>query len=64
MRVGASEFFELALAAAIRLFGLEPGTPRGAVVGVLVEMPVMLLVAQIANRSRHCCESGARPARV
>ena len=50
--IGASNFFELAVAAAISLFGLESGAALATVVGVLVEVPVMLSVVHIVNRSR------------
>ena len=50
--IGASNFFELAVAAAISLFGLHSGAALATVVGVLVEVPVMLLVVRIVNRSR------------
>jgi ACR3 family arsenite transporter len=55
--IGASNFFELAVAAAISLFGLESGAALATVVGVLVEVPVMLSVVAIANRSRGWYES-------
>lgn len=50
--IGASNFFELAVAAAIALFGLQSGAALATVVGVLVEVPVMLALVRIANRSR------------
>ncbi len=50
--IGASNFFELAVAAAISLFGLESGAALATVVGVLVEVPVMLSVVRIVNRSQ------------
>ena len=50
--IGASNFFELAVAAAISLFGLDSGAALATVVGVLVEVPVMLSVVHIVNRSR------------
>jgi ACR3 family arsenite transporter len=50
--IGASNFFELAVAVAISLFGLESGAALATVVGVLVEVPVMLSVVWIVNRSR------------
>jgi ACR3 family arsenite transporter len=50
--IGASNFFELAVAAAISLFGLQSGATLATVVGVLVEVPVMLSVVWIVNRSR------------
>ena len=57
--IGASNFFELAVAAAISLFGFESGAALATVVGVLIEVPVMLLVVRIVNRSRHWYEQGA-----
>ena len=51
--IGASNFFELAVAVAVSLFGLQSGAALATVVGVLVEVPVMLLLVQIANRTRH-----------
>ena len=50
--IGASNFFELAVAAAISLFGLQSGAALATVVGVLVEVPVMLSVVWLVNRSR------------
>ena len=50
--IGASNFFELAVAAAISLFGLQSGAALATVVGVLVEVPVMLALVKIANRTR------------
>ena len=50
--IGASNFFELAVAAAISLFGFESGAALATVVGVLIEVPVMLIVVRIVNRSR------------
>lgn len=50
--IGASNFFELAVAAAISLFGLNSGAALATVVGVLIEVPVMLLVVRIVNRTR------------
>lgn len=50
--IGASNFFELAVAVAISLFGLQSGAALATVVGVLVEVPVMLLLVRIANRTR------------
>lgn len=49
--IGASNFFELAVAVAISLFGLESGATLATVVGVLVEVPVMLILVKIANRT-------------
>ncbi len=51
--IGASNFFELAVATVIALFGPESGAALATVVGVLVEVPVMLSVCQICNRTRH-----------
>lgn len=51
--IGASNFFELAVATAIALFGPESGAALAAVVGVLVEVPVMLSVCAVCNRTRH-----------
>jgi arsenite transporter len=56
--IGASNFFELAVAAAVSLFGLNSGAALATVVGVLVEVPVMLSVVQIVNRSRPWYERG------
>lgn len=51
--IGASNFFELAVATAIALFGPESGAALATVVGVLVEVPVMLSVCNLCNRTRH-----------
>ena len=51
--IGASNFFELAVAVAISLFGLESGAALATVVGVLVEVPVMLTLVSIANKTRN-----------
>ncbi len=56
--IGASNFFELAVAAAIALFGFESGAALATVVGVLIEVPLMLLVVKIVNRSKGWYESG------
>ncbi|MDQ6968744.1 MAG: ACR3 family arsenite efflux transporter [Mariprofundaceae bacterium] len=56
--IGASNFFELAVATAIALFGFESGAALATVVGVLVEVPVMLSVVAIVNRSKHWYERG------
>jgi ACR3 family arsenite transporter len=50
--IGASNFFELAVATAIALFGFESGAALATVVGVLIEVPVMLLAVRVVNRSR------------
>ena len=51
--IGASNFFELAVATAIALFGPESGAALATVVGVLIEVPVMLSVCSLCNRTRH-----------
>jgi ACR3 family arsenite transporter len=56
--IGASNFFELAVAAAISLFGLESGAALATVVGVLIEVPLMLAVVRVVNRSRAWYEAG------
>ncbi len=56
--IGASNFFELAVAAAISLFGFHSGAALATVVGVLIEVPVMLLVVRIVNRSRGWYDAG------
>ncbi len=56
--IGASNFFELAVAAAISLFGFESGAALATVVGVLIEVPVMLLVVHVVNASRGWYEAG------
>jgi arsenite transporter len=61
--IGASNFFELAVAAAISLFGLTSGAALATVVGVLIEVPVMLSVVRIVNRSKDWYERGAHVAR-
>lgn len=50
--IGASNFFELAVAVAISLFGLQSGAALATVVGVLVEVPIMLMLVRIANNTR------------
>ncbi len=68
--IGASNFFELAVAAAISLFGFDSGAALATVVGVLIEVPVMLSVVKIVNSSRGWYEAGSAvkgrrtPARV
>jgi arsenite transporter len=57
--IGASNFFELAVATAISLFGFQSGAALATVVGVLIEVPVMLLVVAVVNRSRHWYETKA-----
>ena len=57
--IGASNFFELAVAAAISLFGFESGAALATVVGVLIEVPVMLLVVKVVNRSKDWYERRA-----
>jgi len=58
--IGASNFFELAVAAAISLFGFESGAALATVVGVLIEVPVMLLVVHVVNASRLWYETGLK----
>ena len=57
--IGASNFFELAVAAAISLFGFNSGAALATVVGVLIEVPVMLSVVKIVNGTRQWYEAGA-----
>jgi arsenite transporter len=59
--IGASNFFELAVATAIALFGFQSGAALATVVGVLVEVPVMLSVVHLVRRSRGWYESAAPP---
>jgi ACR3 family arsenite transporter len=59
--IGASNFFELAVATAISLFGFESGAALATVVGVLIEVPVMLLVVGVVNRSRRWYERDLAP---
>jgi ACR3 family arsenite transporter len=59
--IGASNFFELAVAAAISLFGFESGAALATVVGVLIEVPAMLLVVKVVNDSKRWYEVGAEP---
>jgi arsenite transporter len=56
--IGASNFFELAVAAAISLFGLHSGAALATVVGVLIEVPLMLAVVRVVQRSRGWYEAG------
>ncbi|MBL8429963.1 MAG: ACR3 family arsenite efflux transporter [Dechloromonas sp.] len=56
--IGASNFFELAVAAAISLFGFESGAALATVVGVLIEVPAMLLVVKVVNSSKGWYEAG------
>jgi ACR3 family arsenite transporter len=56
--IGASNFFELAVAASISLFGFQSGAALATVVGVLIEVPLMLAVVRVVNRSRHWYEAG------
>ena len=51
--IGASNFFELAVAVAISLFGLGSGAALATVVGVLEEVPIMLSLVAIANKTKH-----------
>ena len=57
--IGASNFFELAVAAAISLFGIQSGAALATVVGVLIEVPVMLSVVAIVNRSKAWYQAGS-----
>jgi ACR3 family arsenite transporter len=58
--IGASNFFELAVAAAISIFGFESGAALATIVGVLIEVPVMLAVVKIVNSSKGWYESGTK----
>ncbi len=61
--IGASNFFELAVAAAISLFGFNSGAALATVVGVLIEVPVMLLVVHVVNSSKQWYQhTAAKPA--
>lgn len=62
--IGASNFFELAVAAAISLFGFSSGAALATVVGVLIEVPVMLSVVAIVNRTKGWYERGGAVRRV
>ena len=57
--IGASNFFELAVATAIALFGFESGAALATVVGVLIEVPVMLAAVGVVNRTRDWYERRA-----
>ncbi len=59
--IGASNFFELAVAAAIGLFGFESGAALATVVGVLIEVPAMLIVVKMVNASKDWYERGRDP---
>jgi ACR3 family arsenite transporter len=59
--IGASNFFELAVAAAISLFGFHSGAALATVVGVLIEVPVMLLVVYFVNNSKNWYEKSTDP---
>ncbi len=56
--IGASNFFELAVAVAVALFPLNPGVALATIVGVLVEVPVMLVLVKIANKTKHWFKEG------
>ena len=58
--IGASNFFELAVATAISLFGFNSGAALATVVGVLIEVPVMLAVVKIVNGSKDWYQAGSR----
>lgn len=62
--IGASNFFELAVAAAISIFGFHSGAALATVVGVLIEVPVMLVVVRIVNRSKDWYEHKSNLAEV
>jgi ACR3 family arsenite transporter len=62
--IGASNFFELAVAAAISLFGLKSGAALATVVGVLIEVPVMLSVVALVRRSKGWYENSPRVRQV
>jgi ACR3 family arsenite transporter len=61
--IGASNFFELAVATAVGLFGIRSGAALATVVGVLIEVPVMLSVVAIVNASRPWYLRGAEATR-
>jgi ACR3 family arsenite transporter len=61
--IGASNFFELAVATAVSIFGLQSGAALATVVGVLIEVPVMLSVVKIVNASKGWYEAGAAVSR-
>ena len=61
--IGASNFFELAVAAAISIFGFSSGAALATVVGVLIEVPVMLSVVKIVNASKGWYDAGPAVAR-
>jgi ACR3 family arsenite transporter len=62
--IGASNFFELAVAAAISIFGFQSGAALATVVGVLIEVPVMLSIVAIVNASKGWYESGSAVQRL
>jgi ACR3 family arsenite transporter len=62
--IGASNFFELAVATAISLFGFQSGAALATVVGVLIEVPVMLAVVAVVNRSQGWYEQSSQGVRA
>lgn len=56
--IGASNFFELAVAVAVAIFPFNPGVALATIVGVLVEVPIMLLLVKIANKTKHLFKGG------
>ncbi len=58
--IGASNFFELAVAVSISLFGLKSGATLATVVGVLVEVPVMLSICNFCNKTKDWFENSSR----